>query len=508
MSDSAVEEPSRVAQYNGEPSTKIVVNSVHVQTDFFRTDGSRAVSDVRDANQAGKIGGRRITIFDRSSQPVATWRSVRELQHAWFDVIFGSERAYLICDSQGAASSVGAYKRRNVVTAQVLHNTHLVSGNVTAFAALDRKKLPLVASIPFFDLFTPLTQRQKAELETAHLSSNNVRVIPNSRTLPDVDVSAPRDPGAGIMVARLSHQKHPEHAVAAAALAHGRDSRVRLDMYGDGPLRAATARVISDKSADDFVTLKGFDPAAREAFTTASFSVLSSRHEGAPLVLIEAMAAGCIPIAYDIRYGPSDVITNGVNGFVVPADDPQALADAIVKVTNLTDGELLQMRRAAQLRSRDFSDQAVLEVWGKELRRAADRKPRKINEKDPTVRTLELAVNEQGLSGRLAIEVDKRRDVEQIMLSWIPRKSTAYGRVPAQIDWTGSTTCEVSFSVPARRFLDGEQDLFDLHVDIERPGDSRRVRIVRDKKEPNFAVGRLKLYSTASGNASVDTRSS
>ena len=60
-------------------------------------------------------------------------------------------------------------------------------------------------------------------------------------------------------------------------------------------------------------------PDARRELATASFLLLTSRSEGSPLVLVEAMAAGCLPIAYDVRYGPSDLIRNGRNGFLVRA---------------------------------------------------------------------------------------------------------------------------------------------------------------------------------------------
>ena len=49
--------------------------------------------------------------------------------------------------------------------------------------------------------------------------------------------------------------------------------------------------------------------------------LLTSRMEGLPLVLLEAMSVGCIPIAYDMPYGPADIIVDGVNGYLVEAGD-------------------------------------------------------------------------------------------------------------------------------------------------------------------------------------------
>src|SRR5699024_2771944 len=60
------------------------------------------------------------------------------------------------------------------------------------------------------------------------------------------------------------------------------------------------------------------------------------------------------PITYDIKYGPSEIITDGVNGYVVPPGDVQALATRIVEFLSLPANEKLAMREAAIARAEDF----------------------------------------------------------------------------------------------------------------------------------------------------------
>ena len=57
--------------------------------------------------------------------------------------------------------------------------------------------------------------------------------------------------------------------------------------------------------------------------------VLSSRNEGYPNVLIEAMSAGCACIAFDCETGPSDIIKHGVNGMLVENGNIESLTKAI-----------------------------------------------------------------------------------------------------------------------------------------------------------------------------------
>lgn len=67
------------------------------------------------------------------------------------------------------------------------------------------------------------------------------------------------------------------------------------------------------------------------------------------------MAAGCIPISYDISYGPPDIITHGVDGFLVPDGNVEALGNTIAYVSQMPEAQLKRMRKAAIQRSQDFS---------------------------------------------------------------------------------------------------------------------------------------------------------
>ena len=90
-------------------------------------------------------------------------------------------------------------------------------------------------------------------------------------------------------------------------------------------------------------------------------------------MLVEAMAAGCIPIAADVRYWPSDAIRNGVNGLLVPSGDIPALAAAIRHFIELSDTDRARMRRAARRSARAYRSAPIVRRWARELRAAARR---------------------------------------------------------------------------------------------------------------------------------------
>ena len=143
-----------------------------------------------------------------------------------------------------------------------------------------------------------------------------------------------------MIAARLSGVKRLQHPIRAIQNARGAGVDARLDIFGDGVKEQPLRELIEELDVSDGVALKGYAPQARAQFQSASFTMLTSVYEGQGLVLLEAMAAGCIPIAYDIEYGPSDIITDGVDGFLVPDGDVKALATAVERLTKMTDSEL------------------------------------------------------------------------------------------------------------------------------------------------------------------------
>lgn len=104
---------------------------------------------------------------------------------------------------------------------------------------------------------------------------------------------------------------------------------VRLILLGEGPERDRLEKLTESLGLADCVLLEGEVENPLVYFARADAFVLSSRFEGMPNVLIEAMMAGCTPVATDCRTGPSEVITDGKTGYLVPVGDPEALAAAI-----------------------------------------------------------------------------------------------------------------------------------------------------------------------------------
>lgn len=131
------------------------------------------------------------------------------------------------------------------------------------------------------------------------------------------------------MVAGLRAAKNHELALNAfARVSVSRPGTVLL-LIGDGPRRDEIARLVSRLSADHDVRLLGRRDDAQAILAASDVLLLSSHHEGLPVVVMEALAAGVPVVATDVG-GIREVVEPGRTGFLVPSSDEAALAAALV----------------------------------------------------------------------------------------------------------------------------------------------------------------------------------
>lgn len=134
-------------------------------------------------------------------------------------------------------------------------------------------------------------------------------------------------------VGRLERPKGFDVLLQAFARLNPADypSAPRLVIVGDGSEREALQRQALELGLSDRVHFAGFRADSRRAFGGFNVTVIPSRQDGLPLVCLEAMAAGCPVIASDAG-GLPEMVQHGVTGFVVRAEDVDALAGALARL--------------------------------------------------------------------------------------------------------------------------------------------------------------------------------
>lgn len=185
-------------------------------------------------------------------------------------------------------------------------------------------------------------------------------VIPN----PVIDYGVARDPDRRILVAvgRLEPQKGFDLLVDAFDRIADRHPDWRLQIWGEGPQRSALAAEIAARGRGDRIALCGLTERPGGWLAEAGAFVLSSRFEGFPNVLGEAMAAGVPVVSTRCDFGPSDLVDDGETGILVEPDDPAALAEGLDRM--LASGPLRQrLSGAAALAARRYAPDRIWSAW-------------------------------------------------------------------------------------------------------------------------------------------------
>jgi len=163
-------------------------------------------------------------------------------------------------------------------------------------------------------------------LRAAGVYPDRLQVLPH---FVDLDEIPPRcGPGRGVVYAgRLAHEKAVDVLVEAVALA---GPAVELDVFGDGPERP-TLEARAAEVAPGRIHFHG--RRSREdvlaALAGALVAVVPSRaHENQPMSVLEAFGA-CVPVVATALGGTPELVEPGINGWLVPANDAEALAGAL-----------------------------------------------------------------------------------------------------------------------------------------------------------------------------------
>ena len=140
-------------------------------------------------------------------------------------------------------------------------------------------------------------------------------------------------------VGRFVEPKGYPHLLDAMVRIQAHLPEVKALLVGDGELRPAMEEKVQKLGLSDSVVFTGIRRDVPEILALLDIFVLPSLWEGLPIALLEAMAAG-LPVVATAVGGTPEVVVDGVTGFLVPPRDPQALADAILRL--LRDPELRQ----------------------------------------------------------------------------------------------------------------------------------------------------------------------
>lgn len=165
-----------------------------------------------------------------------------------------------------------------------------------------------------------------------------------------------------ISVGRLTYQKNFSLLVDIAADVLRKRPGWSWDVYGDGEEREDLQQKAETLGISESITFKGVVPDLIDRYVDYSFIVMTSRYEGFPMSLLEAGAAGLPMISFDIQTGPSEIIEDGINGYLIDPLDRRGMAEAIFRLIDEKETRL-SFSEAARQKMEEFSIDGICRQW-------------------------------------------------------------------------------------------------------------------------------------------------
>jgi len=283
----------------------------------------------------------------REVRPGADWLALRELRRA-----IRSFRPDIVHTHSSKAGVLGRIAARQEHVPIIVHSIHgwgfgrhqssvartaflaaerLVAPCTTHFIAVARENLEEGIALHLFDRSRVSVIRSGIDLRAFRAGTDGGE-FRRSLGIPD---------GVPIVlqISCFKAQKAPERFVAMAASLARRFPDAHFVLVGDGDLRGRLEQARAAAGLDGRLHLPGWRRDVAAALAAATVVTLTSRFEGLPRAVVEALAAGRAVVAMAVN-GVVEVIEDGDNGFLVPEGDVAALAERVGRI--LDDGDLRQ----------------------------------------------------------------------------------------------------------------------------------------------------------------------
>jgi len=137
-----------------------------------------------------------------------------------------------------------------------------------------------------------------------------------------------------LCIGRLENQKAFEYAIRSFSEFSKHNGNYRLKIIGKGSLKDYLHNVAKHEKIDDKVDFLGFQQNVIPFYQKAEATLLTSRFEGFPNVLIESITLGTPIISFDCPSGPKEIIKNGINGYIVKDKDIGEFSEKMKKIIN------------------------------------------------------------------------------------------------------------------------------------------------------------------------------
>ncbi|MEB2289969.1 glycosyltransferase family 4 protein [Priestia megaterium] len=216
---------------------------------------------------------------------------------------------------------------------------------------------------PYLDRIITLTKHDGA-LFSRYLKK--VSVIPNFKSFESPKASSHKN-HTMISVGRLGYEKGFDMLIEAYNNINTKIGDWKLEIYGEGKEYNTLKQKILSYRLEDKVFLKPFTPNIIEKYLNSSIFICSSRSESFSMVIIEAMECGLPCVSFNCKIGPKEIISEGIDGFLVEPFDINELSEKIELLINDA-SKRISMGENAKEKAKQYDVASTMSIWGEVLK--------------------------------------------------------------------------------------------------------------------------------------------
>ncbi|MFI9033237.1 CDP-glycerol glycerophosphotransferase family protein [Staphylococcus pasteuri] len=323
------------------------------QQDLYRKDqsvfASRFFKKIKKENEIQKI-----ILFDEEK---LEFSSFDEFKTYFISLFIKDPITYLVVENRNIDKSVLNIKDERVRKIFMTHSIHIRPGT----DIIRRGNRAVLNNLNEIDALVLLTESQKQDIIKRFGYRNNYFVIPHAIETKDIQNRV--TPNKVVMVSRLHEEKRIDQAIQAFKQVVQQIPDAVFHIYGEGKERENLQSLIDSLGITDNVKLEGYSHNINKSLQSAECTLLTSKYEGFALVIQESIANGTPVIAYDIKYGPSDMIDDGKNGYLVKNGNVDQLAQKLYSYLTKDEQEKNNFSKHALEKAEKFSIDKFVKHW-------------------------------------------------------------------------------------------------------------------------------------------------
>ena len=251
----------------------------------------------------------------------------------------------------------------------------------------------------------------------------------------------------------------------------------------------------------------GYTNNVNQILQSATCSLLMSQYEGFALVIQESIANGTPVIAYDIKYGPSDMIDDGVNGFLVNNGDIDGLATSLIQYLEKSSTEQQQFTAAAIAKAQQYSDQNFAKAW-MNLFESTTTREKAFNPEAKLLNITQKKLNKNNFKIDVKVKLNTEGNLEPQFKGMFYHRSTLENKETSKYEVVEPkvTTLEddlFKLEIPFHAEKFKKKEIYDLSLEVSEQSQYHKIRIGNYRENFNIeqlATRKVKPYYTKDYN--------